>query len=410
MLALFTFAATHCAGNAGISENIATGTPDVLSGRFVDAPVQGVQYTTATQSGITDADGRFKYIQGEQVTFSIGKSVLGKAAASSFVTPENLSVTGTGLSDQSVINVLRFLQTVDTDGVAENGIEIRQVVRDLLAGTTINFNQTTAAFDADVVVKAVVQVSRSAVTPLVSEAVAVGNFLGYRFSGSFSDNYGGKHFLTAGTWQLKDTWTDQTDTVIKVNGQAGYFIVQKSAADSFNASKFQKIVFVANSDGSFYTCTLSPFNSNDAATAEAITDTTTKTNPATSGCSGFAWTKLTPMANPLVGKWTDPYAGKHTISISNWIVDFGTPATDAIIRYNAIDKFLIIQKPSNDAYNPSKYQKIIITEFNNFWYLCTLSPFDSSTANAASAIADTTTKTNPATGGCAGFSWTQLSP
>lgn len=409
-MTLIALAAAHCAGNAGISEDSAAASAEVFTGRFIDAPVQGVQYSTATQSGITDADGNFRYQPGEQVTFFIGKTTLGSGSAIAYITPEHLSAAGTGLGDQRVINMLRFLQTVDSDGVAENGIEIRQAVRDLLAGTTINFNQSVAAFDTDVVVKAVVQVSRGSVVPLVSEATALSNFLGYRFSGSFTDNYGGKHFLTAGSWQLKDDWTNQTDTIVKVNGVAGYFIVQKSVSDAFNASKFQKVVYISNGDGSFFTCTLSPFNSDDAVTAEAIADTTTKTDPLTGGCSGFSWTKLSPVKNPLIGNWRDAYAGKHTISISNWVSDYGTPSTDAIIRYNAIDGYLVIQKPANDAYNPSKFQKMIITEFSGSWYTCTLSPFDSVTANAAAAIADTTTKTNPATSGCAGFAWTQLLP
>ncbi len=377
-------------------------------GRVIDSPIQGLQYSTATQTGLTDANGSYKYLPGEQVTFSIGKTVLGTATASAFVTPENLSVTG--LNDQKVKNILRFLQTVDADGVHENGIEIKQAVRDLLAGTSINLSQGTAAFDADNIVKAVIQVSRGAATPLVAEATAVANFLSYRFSGSFSDNYGGQHFLTATLWQLKDTWTNQTDTIVKINGLANYIIIQKSAADAFNASKFQKIIYISNNDGSFYTCTLSPFNSSSSAAAEAITDSTAKTDPANTGCGGFAWTKMSPAGHPLIGKWSDPYAGKHTIDVSTWIVDFGTPATDAILRYNFIDSYLIIQKPAGDAFNPSKYQKVVITQSNGAWFFCTLSPFNSATADAAAAIVDGTTKTSPATTGCSGFSWTQLLP
>jgi hypothetical protein len=379
-------------------------------GRLIDAPVQGVEYKTATQSGITDANGMYKYVAGEQVTFSIGKTSLGTVTAAIYVTPENFSTSGTGLSDQSVKNILRFLQTVDADGVPENGIEIKQAVRDLLAGTTINFNQTSANFDSDNLVKATIQVSRSAAVALVSEATALAQYLSYRYSGSFVDNYGGKHFLTPTSWQLKDTWTNQTDTVNKINGLAGYFIIQKSAADAYNASKFQKVIFIANADGSFYTCTISPFNSADAATAEAITDTTTKTNPEASGCSGFAWTKMVPVKNPIAGSWKDPYGGKHTIAYTSWTVDFGTPATDVIHRYNVIDSYFIIQKPANDAYNPAKYQKIILTESSGSWYFCTLSPFNSATADTAAAITDSTTKTSPATTGCSGFAWTALSP
>ena len=397
-----------CAGNAEISTGSDATSVVASQGRFVDAPVQGIQYSTVTQSGLTDSSGAYKYLPGEHITFSIGKTVLGSAIASAYVTPENFSASG--LNDQKIKNVLRFLQTVDADGVHENGIEIKQSVRDLLAGTSINMNQSTAAFDADNLVKAVIQVSRGVATPLVAESTAVANFLSYRFSGSFLDNYGGQHFLTATSWQLKDTWTDQTDTIVKIDGLAKYIIVQKSAADAFNAAKYQKVVYVSNSDGSFYTCTLSPFNNVSSAAAEAIVDTTTKADPATTGCSGFAWTKMSPADLPLIGLWTDAFSGKHTITLSTWTVDFGTPAIDTIIRYNFIDKYMIIQKPADDAFNPAKFQKVIVTQSNSSWFFCTLGPFNSSSADLAAAIADNTTKSSPDTGGCSGFPWTKLNP
>lgn len=412
MTAFGAFAALalmRCAGNAAMDANTnVTGSVSTFSGRIIDAPIKGLEYRTATQSGVTDADGAYRYAAGERVTFFIGKTVLGTADAGTYVTPENFSANG--LSDQSVKNILRFLQTLDADGSHGNGIEITQTVRDLLVATSINFNQTATAFDNDIIVKAAIQVSRGAATPLISETSALASFLAYRFSGSFSDNYGGKHFLTAAAWQLKDSWTNQTDSIVKINGIARYFIIQKSAADAFNASKFQKVVYIPTNDGSFYTCTLSPFDNADAATAEAITDSSVKTNPGVTGCGSFAWTKMTPVAMPLTGNWKDPYSGKHTVTLSTWTVDFGAPASDAIIRYNAINDYIVIQKPANDAFNPSKFQKIVITQANGSWYFCTLSPFDSATADAAAAITDSTNKTSPATGGCSGFSWTQLIP
>jgi len=37
---------------------------------FIDSAVKGLSYETATQSGVTDVDGTFKYLAGEKVTFS----------------------------------------------------------------------------------------------------------------------------------------------------------------------------------------------------------------------------------------------------------------------------------------------------------------------------------------------------
>lgn len=403
---LLTLAGANCAGNAEMET--ASATSLVNSGRFIDAPVRGLQYRTATQAGVTDADGTFRFLPGERVTFHIGKTEIGTSTGATIVTPENLSPTGAGLNDRIVKNILRFLQTLDADGVHENGIEIRQTVRDLLAGTSINFDQSSGSFDNDILVKAVVQVSRGTSMTLVDEMTAMNSFLAYRFSGSFTDNYAGKHFLTQTAWQLKDDYTNQTDTIVKINGVSRYLVIQKSASDTFNPSKYQKVVYVANSDGSFYTCTLSPFDSATAAAAEAITDTSDRANPAAGGCSGFSWTKISPVTSPILGNWRDTYSGKHSIGLTTWTVDFGTPATDAVVRYNAIDGYVIIQKPADDGFNPSKFQKIVLTQFSGAWYFCTLSPFNSGSADLAAAIADNTTKTSPGTGGCGGFAWTQL--
>src|SRR3989339_90905 len=65
-----------CGGGGG---GAASSGGSALSGVFVDAPVEGLEYSTATQSGSTGPDGRFYYKSGETVTFKIGKLVIGSA-------------------------------------------------------------------------------------------------------------------------------------------------------------------------------------------------------------------------------------------------------------------------------------------------------------------------------------------
>ncbi|HRP69169.1 MAG TPA: hypothetical protein PLY93_06530 [Turneriella sp.] len=378
----------------------------VEKGRFIDAPVTGLSYKTATQSGVTDSDGYFKYIAGENVEFSLGKTILGSAKGAGIVTPEDFAADG--LANQKVKNTLRLLQTLDSDGNNANGIVIKEEVRNLLAASVIDLSKATAAFEADTLVQAVVLLARGTATPLVSEVDALSHYLSSRLSGSFKDTYNGQHVLTATAWQLKDSWTDQTDSVVKIDGVLRYIILQKSASDAYNANKYQKVVYIPNNDGSLYTCTLSPFDSATQAAAEAITDTTDKTDPATKGCSGFSWSKLTPVVNPVMGNWKDDWGNSFSIGAILWSSPWGD--ADTIVLYNAIDSYFIIQKPSNDAYNPSKYQKVILTKKASDYFTCTLSPFNSTTQVTAMAIADTSDKTDPATGGCDGFSWSKLIP
>ena len=57
--------------------------PSVLTGVLLDSPVEGVTFQTATQSGITNNLGEFKYIKDEMVTFSVGGIVLGTVTGAS---------------------------------------------------------------------------------------------------------------------------------------------------------------------------------------------------------------------------------------------------------------------------------------------------------------------------------------
>jgi len=79
--------------------------PTVFAGVFLDSAVEGLSYTTATNSGITNTFGEFSYQTNEDVTFSIGDIIFPAFAASSLLTP--LAVIETdNINHPSVINVL----------------------------------------------------------------------------------------------------------------------------------------------------------------------------------------------------------------------------------------------------------------------------------------------------------------
>jgi len=124
--------------------------PDVtlLTGRFVDSAVAGLQFSTDTQSGTTDADGTFTYAAGEDVTFSIGDIVLPPVEGADVITP--LDVFGTdNIGDPSVMNLARLLQTLDVDGNADNGIVLGDNASASATGLTVDF--ASPNFDASVV-------------------------------------------------------------------------------------------------------------------------------------------------------------------------------------------------------------------------------------------------------------------
>ncbi len=126
---------TACGGGGGSSES-----GDVTSatkiGYFIDAPVKNLHYETRTQNGVTDAQGRFKYKEGEEVTLKIGKVVLGRAkpdVTRNKLTPKLLAKNDTALEAK----ILRLLQSADSDNNTSNGITLNDTTVNAFA----NLNQ-----------------------------------------------------------------------------------------------------------------------------------------------------------------------------------------------------------------------------------------------------------------------------
>lgn len=107
-------------GTDGSSSSVAT---------FIDTPVSGLQFDTASESNITDANGNFRYREGESVTFHIGNLYLGSAQPhDGKITPMDL-LKRSDYSDPMVIRILQTLQSLDNDGDPLNGITIDPSVR-----------------------------------------------------------------------------------------------------------------------------------------------------------------------------------------------------------------------------------------------------------------------------------------
>ncbi|MGD2063654.1 MAG: hypothetical protein PVF51_08750 [Nitrospirota bacterium] len=148
----------------------------VKEGQFIDAPVEGLTFVSGDQSGVTDAQGRFRYKEGATVRFAIGDIVLGEVPAKPIITPVDLVTGANDESHPAVTNIARLLQTLDDDGDPGNGITIPEAVRSQAAGLSMRFGQAEAAFgdDGDVVaaVAALTALTRAGVRPLVSREQA----------------------------------------------------------------------------------------------------------------------------------------------------------------------------------------------------------------------------------------------
>ncbi len=158
-----------------------------LIGFFVDAAVQGISYQSSF-SGTTDSAGRFFYYSGDNVMFTIGAIELGTVTGSTQITPVDLA--SSAITDQKTVNILRFLQTLDDDGNPDNGITIPAAVRTAAADMTVNFDQTTSAFETAVATDISTLTSNLSIgtTGLTSAASAVTHFQSTVTTSQATDN------------------------------------------------------------------------------------------------------------------------------------------------------------------------------------------------------------------------------
>ena len=136
-----------------------------------------MKYKTATQSGTTSALGKFNYVAGETVTFSVGSVTLPPTLAAATITPMNLANT-TDMGNNTVLNLLVFLQSLDDDGNPGNGITIPDAAN-AAATAVIDFTVSPTAFRNNSVFTTLVKSSSGSATKTpVTTAVALAHFVG----------------------------------------------------------------------------------------------------------------------------------------------------------------------------------------------------------------------------------------
>ncbi len=115
-----------------------------LAAKLIDGAVEGVEYTTSSGlHGFTDEDGGFRFKEGDEVTFKIGGVTLGVATAEDVSTGKTFlqdvaDVDRTDLNDEYLENMATFLQSLDENGNAYDGIAITDEIRESLADVDID--------------------------------------------------------------------------------------------------------------------------------------------------------------------------------------------------------------------------------------------------------------------------------
>ena len=145
--------------------------PPTYTGVFLDSAVEGLNYSTDSQSGATNADGEFLFQADELITFSIGGITFPSIAAELILTPLSL-FNSNDVNQLEVVNTLRLLQSLDSDGDLSNNIQIPELAHDLAQDITLDFSDENFAD----LVSDLIAMSGSVHQQLVSAQSAIDHF------------------------------------------------------------------------------------------------------------------------------------------------------------------------------------------------------------------------------------------
>lgn len=150
-----------CGGGGGGGGAESTGNLSP-TGTFHDSAVQGLNYIAFDPEtldifteGTTNSSGEFSYVEGGLVEFSYGRIVLGKATGREILTPADLIDNSDPNPWATLRNMLRVLQTLDTDLKPDNGLSLPVSGRPnsaptINSGTTIFDQISEVDFEADI--------------------------------------------------------------------------------------------------------------------------------------------------------------------------------------------------------------------------------------------------------------------
>ena len=201
-LSILMLVMISCGGGGGDSTSEKGGNSPI-TGKISDSYIQGLRYTTATQSGTTDANGTFSYLAGETVSFYVGEILIGSTVGKSFITPFDLVPGAINSDDPTIGNLLRFLITLDSDNNPDNGITIAPDVAALTTGLTLDFTMTTG-FDAaaSTVLSTITGGAKTALIDMGAVKTHVSSTLLSFVQGDYSGTYSGVGSMESGVWTI----------------------------------------------------------------------------------------------------------------------------------------------------------------------------------------------------------------
>ena len=240
--------------------------------------------------------------------------------------------------------------------------------------------------------------------------------------GSYADPFGGHHEISPSLWTQSGFGNPSYFHVTHFSNADQVVIAQANGHNAWNAglwSRFDWTWFDAGDGRALWFCqgTLDAASEADALAATPAD----ATDPATSGCGGFGWSKVVPAdpAHLLAGDWQDNWATGHAITADSWVQTIEGSPDDTyrftLGQFSNAAAWIVGQNDADNPTNAGLWSRFDWTWFDagdglELWYC--QSTYDAATEEDALA-ATAPDASDPTTGGCGaapGYPWSKLLP
>ncbi len=221
----------------------------------------------------------------------------------------------------------------------------------------------------------------------------------------WTDSYDGVHTITRRSWSSFGSVFEIVN--VEEGRDSGSYIARNDDDNAYFPGLWSRFDWTVDADGQAWYCqqAYAEASYDDAAAFPAADDS----DPATGGCGlppfSFSWSPLFPVPFDFAGEYLDEWGTSHMIDSSSWATDWGLWH---VTEVRPLDGWLVAQNDESNAYYPGLWSRFDWTVQPDGTYYCQTT-FDS-VSEAAAAAAEPPDASDPAAGGCGGFSWTNLTP
>ncbi len=225
--------------------------------------------------------------------------------------------------------------------------------------------------------------------------------------GEFIDDWDTRHTVANDLWTMGEGDGASLFHISQYDNDAMWLVAQNDSNNAWSADLWSRFDWTWYEGELWYCQTAYGAATETDAVATAAADAT---DPATTGCGNYPWTKLMPWpVLALVGEYIDNWDTRNTVEYNAWTMGEGDGASlFHISQYDNDAMWLVAQNDSNNAWSADLWSRFDWTWYEGeLWYCQTAYGAATETDAVATAAADAT---DPATTGCGNYPWTKLMP